>query len=413
MQGILGVVLLIAIAWVLSEDRKAVRLKPLLLTLLAQFVVGLFLLKTPYVKEGLQSLNYVVSAIQNATGEGTKFLFGFLGGGELPFVTHDGSSSLTIFAFLILPQILVFSVIVAILWHWRVLPTIIKGFAWVMQRTLGIGGAVGLAAASSIFIGMVEAPLVIRAYLKQLSRSEFFIVLTCGMSTVAGSIMVLYAEIVGPLIPDAIGHIITASIINVLGAILIARIMVPGDKVTVVGEVSESLSYESTVDAITRGTADGVKLVVNVGALLIVLISLVALVNYIIGNIHVGGEPITLARVFGWGFAPIAWCMGVPWSDAQAAGGLLGTKLIINELIAFTDLSAIGDTLTPKTQLIMMYAICGFTNLGSIGILIGGLSTLAPERRDELLVLGPRTLASGTIVACLTGTVVGLISYLP
>lgn len=413
MQGILGVVLLITIAWLLSEDRKAVRLKPLLLTLLAQFVVGLFLLKTPYVKEGLQSLNYVVSAIQNATGEGTKFLFGFLGGGELPFVTHDGSSSLTIFAFLILPQILVFSVIVAILWHWRILPMVIKGFAWVMQRTLGIGGAVGLAAASSIFIGMVEAPLVIRAYLKQLSRSEFFIVLTCGMSTVAGSIMVLYAEIVGPLIPDAIGHIITASIINVLGAILIARIMVPGDKVTVVGEVSESLSYESTVDAVTRGTADGVKLVVNVGALLIVLISLVALVNYIIGNIQVGGEPITLARIFGWGFAPIAWFMGVPWVDAQAAGGLLGTKLIINELIAFTDLSAIGDSLQPKTQLIMMYAICGFTNLGSIGILIGGLSTLAPERRDELLVLGPRTLASGTIVACLTGTIVGLISYLP
>ena len=413
MQGVLGVFLLLGLAWLLSENRSKVRIKPLLLTLLAQFLIGLFLLKVPYVKEGLQSMNHLVTAIQVSTAEGTKFLFGFLGGGELPFVTSDGSSSLTIFAFLILPQILVFSVLVAILWHWRVLPTIIKGFAWVMQRTLGIGGAVGLAGASSIFIGMVEAPLVIRAYLQRLSRSEFFIVLTCGMSTVAGSIMILYAEILGPLIPDAIGHIITASIINVLGAILVARIMVPGDEVTVVGDMSESLSYESTVDAITKGSSDGVKLVVNVGSLLIVLISLVALVNYVLGNFSVGGDPLTLARIFGWAFAPIAWFMGVPWIDAQAAGGLLGTKLIINELIAFSDLSAMGDSLTEKTRIIMMYAICGFTNLGSIGILIGGLSTLAPERRKELLVLGPRTLVSGTIVACLTGTVVGLISYLP
>jgi len=408
-QGLIGLIGLLAFAWLLSEDRRAVSVRQLAIALLIQVVLAYVLLNIGLFRQVLLSLNEIVYAMEAATREGTQLVFGFLGGDtNLPFeLTAD--SMPYIFAFRVLPQILVFSVVVALLWHWRVLPVVIRGFSWALRRSLGVGGAVGVAASASVFLGMVEAPLVIRAYLRNLSRSELFVVMTCGMSTVAGSIMVLYANVLAPVIEGAIGHVLTASVVNVVGAVLVSRILIPEEGITEGGDLADALSYESSMDAVSRGTMDGVKLVVNVGAMVIVLMSLVGLVNYVLGNFMVSGEPLTLQWLAGWIFAPIAWVMGVDWVDARTAGALMGTKLILNELVAYLEFGALADSLLPDTRLILTYALCGFTNFGSLGILIGGVSALVPERRKDLLTLGPKTLLSGTLVACLTGTIVGIV----
>ena len=409
MQGLIGLIGLLAFAWLLSEDRRAVSVRQLAIALLIQVVLAYVLLNIGLFRQVLLSLNEIVYAMEAATREGTQLVFGFLGGDtNLPFeLTAD--SMPYIFAFRVLPQILGFSVVVALLWHWRVLPGVIRGFSWALRRSLGVGGAVGVAASASVFLGMVEAPLVIRAYLRNLSRSELFVVMTCGMSTVAGSIMVLYANVLAPVIEGAIGHVLTASVVNVVGAVLVSRILIPEEGITEGGDLADALSYESSMDAVSRGTMDGVKLVVNVGAMVIVLMSLVGLVNYVLGNFMVSGEPLTLQWLAGWIFAPIAWVMGVDWVDARTAGALMGTKLILNELVAYLEFGALADSLLPDTRLILTYALCGFTNFGSLGILIGGVSALVPERRKDLLTLGPKTLLSGTLVACLTGTIVGIV----
>ena len=409
MQGLIGIIVLLILAWAFSERRKGVKVREILVGLGIQALLAFFLLRIEIVREGLLGLNYVVRAIEYATTEGTKVVFGFLGGDTVPFeLTADASPY--IFAFRVLPQILVFSVVISLLWYWKILPPIIRMFAAILRRSLGVGGAVGVSASASVFLGMVEAPMVIRAYLKNLTRSELFVVMTCGMSTVAGSIMVLYANLLGSTIDGALGHVLIASVVNVIGAVYVARIMVPEDSATEAGDLVDSLKYESVMDAISRGGSDGLKLVANVAVMVIILVSLVALCNFVLGLIPLE-TPITLQRMMGWLFAPIAWLMGISWADANAAGSLLGTKLILNELIAFIQLSEMGSSLTAHTRLIMTYALCGFTNFGSLGILIGGVSALAPDRRADLLSLGPKTLVSGTIVACLTGTIVGLISW--
>lgn len=409
MHGIIGILVILLVAWAVSERRLQVRPLAVVTTLVVQIVLAAILLRVPVVSEALASINVVVGAIGAATREGTSFVFGYIGGGELPFDLAADSAP-HIFAFQLIPQVLVFAVLVALLWYWRVLPMVIKGFAWLLQRTLGIGGAVGCAAAASVFVGMVESPMVIRAHLKTITRSEFFVVITCGMSTVAGSIMVLYVSIIGSVVQDALGHIVTASILNVLGGILIARVMIPDDTVTDSGEIEDAFGYQSAFDAITRGTTDGVRIVVNIIAMLIVLISLVALINHIIAFIPAGDGPLSLGRIAGWVFQPLSWCMGIPWSDANAAGQLMGTKLVINELVAYQQLGVVGLDLQERTNLILTYSLCGFTNLGSVGILIGGVSAIVPERREDLLALAPRTLLSGTLVAFLTGSIVGLVS---
>lgn len=411
MHGFLGIALILLLAWLFSEAKTQVKPIPVLLTLGVQIILALLLLKAPVISDGLKLLRYMVIAIETATRQGTSFVFDFLGGADITFL-DDPTSPPYIFAFQTLPQIMVFSVLVALFWHWRILPVITRAFAWVLQRTLGIGGAVGLAASASIFLGMAEAPMTIRAYLGKLTRSEFFTVITCGMSTVAGSIMILYTSFLGPVIADSMQHIITASLLNIIGAILISRIMVPGEEITDTSLSENSLQYESTVEALTRGTSDGIQVVVNVAAMVIVLVSLVALVDYTMSSLIVAGEPLTLARIMGWVFFPLAWAMGVPAVDATAAGSMLGTKLMLNEVLAFLQLNELSPNLQDSTKMIMTYAICGFTNLGSVGILIGSLTVLAPERRADLLQLGPRTLVSGTLVACLTGTIAGLIAYI-
>lgn len=410
MQGLLGIFVLLGIAWLLGERRREVRFLQVAVGIAIQVALAWLLLRVPVVKDGLLTLNHFVYAMETATMAGTTLIFGFLGGADIPFQFAEGHGPpLAIFAFRVLPQILVFSVVVAVLWYWRILPWLIRGFAWTLKKTLGLGGAVGVAAASSVFLGMVESPLVIRAYLNSLSRSEFFVVITCGMSTVAGSIMVVYANVLGPVIDGALGHVLIASVVNVIGAVIIARIMVPEQSHAVAGDLADALRYESVMDAVSRGTMDGLRLVANVASMVIVLVSLVALVNLLLGVVEVLDAPLKLERILGWAFAPVAWLMGVPWAEATDAGTLLGTKVVLNELIAYLQFAESGDALSAETRVILTYALCGFANFGSLGILIGGISILVPDRRSELLRLGPRAVLSGTLVACLTGTIAGLV----
>ncbi len=410
MQGVLGILVFLGLAWLLSEGRRDVRLLPVAAGLAIQFAIAFVLLRIPVAREGLFVLNHVVDAIETATTAGASLVFGFLGGGEVPFAL-TAENAPYIFAFRILPQILVFSVLVALLWYWRVLPVVIRGFSWALRRSLGVGGAVGLAASASVFLGMIEAPLAIRAHLARLTRSELFVVMTCGMSTVAGSIMVLYANLLTDVIDGALGHVLIASVVNVIGAVVVARVMIPEEGTAREAELADELRYASVMDAISRGTMDGLRLVVNVGAMVIVLVSLVALVNHVLSGLSVSGGALTLERMAGWAFAPVAWLMGVEWAEASFAGTLLGVKVVLNELIAYIQLGAaepgeLGD----RARLILTYGLCGFTNFGSVGILVGGLSALVPERRVEVLRLAPRTLISGTIVACMTGAIAGLVT---
>ena len=409
MHALLGIALVIMIAWLLSETKAQVRWLPVGITLGVQLVLATILLQLPVVSTGLSYLNVVVGAITGATGQGTAFVFSYLGGGELPFALTAESPPF-IFATQLLPQIIVFAVLVALLWYWRILPLIIKGISWALQRTLRIGGAVAVAAAASVFVGMVEAPMMIRGYLKTITRSEFFVVITCGMATVAGSMMILYVTVVGDVLTDTIAHVVTASLLNVLGGILVARIMIPDDYVTGETDVEDAFQYQSSFDALTRGAKDGTKIVINIIAMLIVLISLVALINHVMSFLVIGGSPITLERIASWVFRPLTWCMGLPWADVAIGSKLMGIKLMINELVAFQQLGQDGILLSDRSNLIMTYALCGFTNLGSVGILVGGVSALVPERREDLLSLAPRTLLSGTLVAFLTGSIVGLVS---
>ncbi len=410
MQALVGILVLLAVAWLLGERRREVRYRQVATGLGLQLAFAFVLLNVSQLSEGLLLLRHVVDAMGAATEAGTSLVLGFLGGAPVPFQLAPGESFAPIFGFRILPQIMVFSVVFALLWHWRVLQFAIRGFAWALRKTLGLGGAVGTAAASSVFLGLAEAPLLIRAYLKSLSRSEFFVVITCCMSTVAGSIMTAYATILAPVVGGALGHVLVASLINVIGAVVIARIMVPEQADATAGDLADALKYDSAMDAVSRGTLDGLRLVANVAAMVIVLVSLVALVNYVLGYFEAFGAPLALERIIGWGLAPVAWLMGVPWADAPQAGSFLGTKVILNEFIAYLEFAAHGETLSERTRLILTYALCGFANFGSLGILIGGMGTLVPERRAELLQLGPRALVAGTLVSCLTGAIAGLVT---
>ena len=412
MQALFGIVALLAIAWLLGERRRQVRWALVAAGLALQVALAFVLLNVQAVSNALLLLRHVVDAMGAATTAGTSLVLGFLGGAPVPFQIAEGQSFDPIFGFRILPQIMVFSVVFALLWHWRVLQLVIRGFAWALRKTLGLGGAAGTAAASSVFLGLAEAPLLIRAYLKSLSRSEFFVVITCCMSTVAGSIMTAYAAILAPVMAGALGHVLVASMINVVGAVTIARVMVPEEAGATPGDLAAALKYDSAMDAISRGTLDGLRLVANVAAMVIVLVSLVALVNYLLGKFDAFGAPLALERITGWAFAPVAWLMGVPWAEAAHAGSFLGTKVILNEFIAYLQFAAAGEALSPPTRIILTYALCGFANFGSLGILIGGMGTLVPERRAELLKLGPRALLAGTLVSCLTGAVAGLVTRL-
>lgn len=410
LQSVLGLLGLPMIAWLLSENRRAVRWKTVIGGLILQLVLAAALLKLPFFKQLFLILNDMMLALQNATQAGTVFVFGFLGGGPVPFEeTQPGASF--VLAFRALPLVLVVSALSALLFYWRVLPIVVRGFSHLLQRSMDIGGALGVAAAANIFVGMVEAPLFIRPYLRDMSRSELFAVMTCGMATIAGTVMVLYAVILGPVIPDAIGHILIASLISAPAALMVAVLMVPGDSRATAGDLVPPQQAENSMDAITRGTLQGVELLLNIVAMLIVLVALVALVNQALALLPaLAGEAVTLQRLLGYLMAPLMWLTGIPWQETLTAGALMGTKTVLNEFIAYLDLARLPqDALSPRSRVILTYALCGFANFGSLGILIGGLGTMVPERRGEIVALGLKSIVAGTLATCMTGAVVGIL----
>lgn len=411
LHSLLGMAALLALAWLFSEDRRsASHPGTALIGALIQVGVAAALLKLPFMQTAFAVLNDGVVALQAATESGSAFVFGYLGGGTLPFEeTQPGASF--ILAFRALPLVIVISALTALLTYWRVLPWLVRGFAALLEKSMGVGGAVGLGTAANIFVGMVEAPLFVRRYLASLSRSELFMLMTAGMATVAGTVLILYATFAGTVIPNAVGHLLTASIISAPAAITVARLMVPRSGPPTAATLEPDSSITSSMDAITRGTASGLKLFLSILAMLLVFVALVHLANAALGLFpDIAGEALTFQRLLGWLMAPVCWLMGVPWSEAAAAGSLMGTKTILNEFIAYVQLSNLEPgTLGDRSELIMSYALCGFANFGSLGIMLGGLTTMVPERREEIVDLGLKSIVSGTLATCCTGAVAGML----
>jgi len=411
LQSALGIVAFLVLARWFGGARQRFPWRLVLAGLALQFALALALLKLPAFKAVSLSLSQALGALERATEAGTAFVFGYLGGGPLPFEPADPSAGFVL-AFRALPLVLVVSALSSLLFHWRVLPWLVRAVAAVLRRTLGIGGAVGLSAAADVFVGMVEAPLLVRPYLRAMSRGELFSVMTCGMATIAGTVMALYASLLSDVVPDAIGHILTASLVATPGALVIAELMVPAGTHATSAGLAPVRGTRSSMDAITEGTVAGVELLIRIVAMLLVLVALVHLANLAIGALPpVGGAPLSLQRLLGWVMAPVVWLAGIPWAEAPVAGALMGTKTVLNELIAYVDLSRLPEgALSERSRLVMTYALCGFANFGSLGILIGGLGAMAPERRDDIVALGPRALVSGTLATLLTAAVVGLMT---
>lgn len=411
-QSMVGLVFFSFMAWLISENRNQVRLKTVVVGIAIQLIIGVILLKLPIFTKFFLVLNQVVLALDESTTAGTAFVFGYLGGGALPFDEKFPGASF-ILAFKALPLILLMSALSALLFYWKVLPVIVKGFSRCLQKSMNLGGTEGLGVSANIFVGMVESPLFIRPYLKDMTRSEIFTLMTCGMATIAGTVMVLYATILGKTIPDVMGHILTASIISAPAAITISKIMIPETGELTTGELVSPEEVSSSMDAITKGTVQGVQLLINIVAMLVVLVALVHLINIVLGILpNIGGEPVTLQKILGRIMSPVVWLMGIPWKEAAAAGELMGTKTILNEFIAYLDMSRLPEgVLSERSLLIMTYALCGFANPGSLGIMIGGMGTMAPERQSEIVSLGFRSIVAGTLATCMTGAVVGILRY--
>ena len=413
LQSAFGVAALLAIAWAVGENRRAVDVRQAVVGLVVTVLTAVALLKLPHVAAMFSVINDAVGAIAAAARAGTAFVFGYVGGGPAPFDVRTPGADF-ILAFQALPVVLVTSVLTTLLFYWRVLPPVVRGMAWILERTLGVGGAVGLSTAANVFLGMVEAPLFIRPYLAQLTRSELFLVMTGGMAGIAGTVLVLYATLLGPLIPDAAAHFVIASVLGAPAAILVSLIMVPETEPRRTGGALDDPTAvaSNTMDAIVRGTAAGLELLLNIVAMLLVLVALVHLANAIVGLLPaVGGAPLSLQRLLGAAMAPVCWLMGLPWDQALAAGRLMGIKTILNELVAYVEFARLPpEALDSRARLIMLYALCGFANFGSLGIMVGGLDVMAPERRDEIHALGLKSIVSGTIVTCLMGAIIGVLT---
>jgi concentrative nucleoside transporter, CNT family len=411
MRGLLGIAALLLLAWAISEDRFRVPLRVVVAGVLLQALVAVLLLKFPSAAKAFLLLNDGVEALQRATDAGTGFVFGYLGGGALPFAeTHPGAAF--IFAFRALPLVLVISALATVLFYWGVLQRIVRVFAWVLRRSVGVGGPLGLGAVVHIFVGFIEGPLLIRPYLLSLQRGELFALMSTGMAGIAGTVMVIYATILGPVIPDALGNILVAAVISTPAALALAALMVPfRPDPSAAAELVILNPPVSTMDAVAKGTSDGIVFLANIVAMLVVLVALVSLVNAALGLLpDLAGAPITLQRLFAYGFRPVMWLIGIPSDEVATAANLMGTKTVLNEFIAYVDLakvpaSALGD----HSRLVMTYALCGFANFGSLGILIGGMGAMVPERRPEIVALGLRSILSGTLATCMSGAVVSLL----
>jgi len=401
MQALAGIAGLLALAWIASEKRAAIPWRAVGAGLALQLALTLLLLKMPGTKAAFLWLNDVLLGLEQATQAGTAFVFGYLGGGPVPFAITDPNSSFVL-ACRALPIVLVMSALSALLYHWRVLPAIARALSWLLERTMKVGGVVGLSTAANVVVGMVEAPLFIKPWLARVSRGELFAIMVCGMASIAGTVLFLYAGILKGVMPDAIAHLLIASVLSAPAALVVAFLMVPPEGAPTGGDIDLRSQDASSMDALTRGTLEGAQLLVNIVAMLLVFVALLTLVNLIIA-------PYFLQGILGWVLAPLAWLAGVPWAEAQLGGALLGTKTVLNELVAYVE-PAKATELSERSRLVLTYALCGFANFGSLGIMIGGMGTLCPERRAEIVALGMRSIVAGTLATCLVAAMVGLVA---
>ena len=408
-QSLIGIVVLILIALPFSESIQEVKVKFIIYALLIQTSLAFILIEIPFISSFFDVMSIAVESLRLSAIEGSSFVFGYLGGGEAPFEVSN-NQNLPIFAFTFLPMLIFLSALSALLWHWKILPFLIKLLAKLFEKPLDAKGPIGLAATANIFLGQLEAPLLIKPYLNKMNQRDLLIIMTVGMSTIAGSVMVLYITWLDDKFSGVIGHFLTASILSVPAAIMFSNILIPSAQTELKIAKEDLKMYESSMDAISVGTKDGLNMFLSVIASLIVFLSLVALADFMLGIIpNVYGEPLSLQRIAAFIFAPIAWLMGIPFSEIIPAGNLLGTKTIFNELIAFNDLRDLDtNILSERSQLIMLYGICGFANISSVGILLGGLSAICPDIRGTLLKIAFRALFAATLASCLTGTVVSL-----
>jgi concentrative nucleoside transporter, CNT family len=408
-QALAGLVVFHAVLWLLSENRAGVKWSIAAAGLGLQFALALIFVRWPPAAHAFDLVNALMTALQTATEAGTSFVFGFLGGGPAPYAVVEPAAAYVL-AVRALPLIIVVSALARVLTYWRILPALVRLGSLALERVLGIGGALGLSAAANLFVGMTEAPLVVRPYLARMSRSELFALMSTGMATIAGTVFVLYAAILADVVPNVAGHLLAASLMSLPAAIAFSFILIPPTACTG-GEIDAETEDAGSFDALTRGTFQGLELYLNIVAMLLVLVALVHLLNMGLGLIEWNDVPLSLERILGWALAPVCWFMGIPWAEAPAAGALMGTKVVLNELIAYIDLTRLpADALSAQSKLVLTYALCGFANFGSLGMLVGGLGLLVPERRPEILELGLRSIVVGTLATCTTGAVVGLVA---
>ena len=415
MRPLLGIMLILFLAYLCSERRGDISWHSLIKGLLFQFVLAVLLLRVSFFQQVFVFLNQGVLAIQDATRAGTSLVFGYLGGGPTPFELTAPENSF-ILGLQALPMILVFSALSAVLYYWQILPKVVAVFAWILGRIFKISGATSFATVATVFVGMVEAPLLISPYLKSLSRSEILIVMSSGMATLSGTVLVLYASFLKNAVPDAIGHLLVGSIMSAPASVMLSLVVIPlvgaGHDVGA-KSIKLQLHYNGLMDAISTGTIQGLRLMANVIAMLIALVALVALANSLLSLLpQIDNAPLTLQRLVGWVMQPIAWTLGIDWVDTKSAGQLLGTKLVLNEFIAYLDFSKLSlDAMSDKSRVLMTYLLCGFANFGSLGIVIAGLGAMAPERRDEIVALGPKALLIGSLSTSLSGAYAAIILF--
>lgn len=406
LQSVVGIAGLLALAWAASEARGRVPWRTVWSGLLLQGLLAVLLLKVPGTTELFRAANLGLEALEKATTAGTALVFGYLGGGPAPFAVSD-AGLMFILAFRALPVVLVMSALSALLFHWGVLSVLVKAISWLLERTMRVGGVVGLSTAANVFVGMVEAPLVVRPWLARVSRGELFVIMAVGMASIAGTVLFLYASILRPVVPDAVAHLLIASVVSAPAAIVVSVLMVPPQGEPTGARLELRSEASGAMDALTRGTLEGAQLLVNIVAMLVVFVALVMLVNLGLGMFV---PALTLQKMLGVLLAPLAWLVGVPWAEAQAAGALLGTKTVVNELVAYLDMAKLSEAeLSARSRLLMAYALCGFANFGSLGIMIGGMGTMCPQRRAEIVGLGFKSIVAGTLATCLTAATVGLI----
>ena len=412
-QPIIGFFILLLLGAIFSSNIKKIKIRYMINAIVIQFALAFLLLKWTVITDFFEILSRGVLALTSATDSGVAFVFGYLATGApgAPFEVTDPAGTF-IFAFGGLVLVIVVSAFSALLWHWRLIPLIVNGLSYLFKKPLNVGGPVGLSATANVFLGQVEAPLLVRPYLATMTKHELLILMTVGMSTIAGSIMatlnLMLFDVYGT---SLIGHFLTASIISVPAAIMYANMMMPSEEKTDFPSDHNEKMYRSSIDAITEGTRSGLDIFLNIMALLIVVLSLVALVNMSLATLpEFNGQVLSLERMAGWIFAPLAWCMGIPWQESQLAGELLGIKTMTNEFIAYIRLAEIDPSLlSERTRLIMLYALCGFANLSSVGILISGMGAMAPERKDDLISVSGRALVAAVLASCMTGFIVGIL----